>query len=76
MLLELGPTIIDNLWLLGMMLQPSESDSSSESAIKWKRLCVLVKQVASSGTVDMLLLKTSVELNLLCDAGITKDEVI
>lgn len=74
--IELGPTITDTLWLLGMMVQSSDTDESSLSIITWKRLCNLVKALSSSGLVDILLLKTSLELNLLCGAGLTKDEVI
>ena len=73
----MGPTITDCLWFLGMMIQPSENEviQATTTDNKWVRLCSLVKNISTSGIVDSMLLKTSLELNLLVGAGLTKDEV-
>jgi hypothetical protein len=59
-----------------MMILPSENEVTPLTADnKWVRLCSLVKNISSAGIVDTTLLKTSLELNLLVGAGLTKDEV-
>jgi hypothetical protein len=65
----LSSMVIDSLWFLGTQLHGDANELD-----KWNKLCSLVKEIAPAGLVDLTLLKTSLDLNLLVGAGITKDE--
>ena len=57
--------VSDVLWLLGTQL--------SSDAKAWASLCALTKDIALSGIVDLNILKTSLDIDLLIGAEITKE---
>lgn len=61
--------ITDTIWMLGTQLN---GDASKEES--WHRLCLLVKEISNSNTIDQTTLKINLDIPLLVGAGLAKDE--
>lgn len=60
-------------FLFNFPLQFSQTDPTAEAS-KWKLLAQLVKDITASGLVDVSILETALEFNLLAASQLVRDE--
>ena len=49
------------------------ASDTAERSVHWNKLCALTKSAADESLLDLTAMKMSLEINLLCGAGIWKD---
>lgn len=67
--------VTDVIWMLGTQLSQDEKAASDETkSAQWTSLCNLVRSIHAESLIPSDSLKLSLEFNLLCGAGVVKDE--
>lgn len=67
--------VTDALWMLGTLLSLDEKAALDETkSVQWTNLCNLTRCIHAEALISADMLKLSLEFNLLCGAGILKDE--